>query len=400
MQRWAARNALRCTLSLVQLVMSRMVDAVPPPVLPPAIVAGVVTLYRFYDVGYAIDLAAAEQCLAAQSARRQLPAQARQAASVEVAQPPLRVSLGPADVHLPGVAPAGRLRASLYDLGAIVIAIDIELAGPVSWEQVADLVATCQDPPEAIEQRFERALAELVRVVQPAIDRPVLASIVEDYTVLIVECLAEGGTVSDLATHPLVRAALLGESRPLSAEAGGLVTSLSYLPDDLALLSWGAALFADSEPLAAETAANLVEFANVELLLLRSYDADLDDELPRVNQRVAAARRRFALPLARRYGRLLSEVEGLVLEIVEVSERVDNALKVTDDVYWNRLYSAMLDVLRVQVWRDGVDHKLALLREAYSMLHDDADAERALALEVTIVILIVVEIALAFLHHG
>jgi hypothetical protein len=222
---------------------------------------------------------------------------------------------------------------------------------------------------------------------------------VEDYTVLVVERLAAGGTVADLATHPLVWAAQLGESRPLSAESSGLVTSLSYFPDDLALLSWGAALFADPEPLAAETAANLVEFANVELLLLRSYDADLDAELPRVNQRVAAARR-FALPLARRYSRLLSEVQGLVLEIIEVSERVDNALKVTDDVYWNRLYSAMIEVLRVQVWRGVVDHKLALLRETYSMLHDDADAERTTALEIAIVLLIVVEIVLAFLHHG
>jgi hypothetical protein len=88
-----------------------------------------------------------------------------------------------------------------------------------------------------------------------------------------------------------------------------------------------------------------------------------------VNRRVAAARRRLAPPLARRYGRLLSEVHERVLEVTEVTGRVDNALKVTDDVYWNRLYGALVEVLRVDVWRRGVDHKLALLRETCGMLH-------------------------------
>jgi hypothetical protein len=373
--------------------------AAPAGAPPPAIAAGGVTLYRFYDVGYAIDLSAAEQCLGMQPIHRQLPAQARQAASVEVAQPPLRVDLGPADIQLPALSAVGRLRASLYDLGVITLALDVELAGPIGWDEAANLLSACQEPPEGIEQRFEGALAELEQTVRPAIERPERAAIVEDYTVLVVKRLV-GGTIGELAVHPLVRAALLGEVRALSGESSGLVTSLSYLPDDVALLSWGAALFSDPEPLATVTAANLVEFANVTLLLLRSYDAGLDAALPVVNRRVAATRRRFALPLARRYGQLLSEVQEQVLEIIEVTERIDNALKVTDDVYWNRLYSAMLEVLRVQVWRQGVDHKLALLRETYGMLHQEADAERASTLELAIVILIVVEIALALLQQG
>ena len=97
----------------------------------------------------------------------------------------------------------------------------------------------------------------------------------------------------------------------------------------------------------------------------------------------------------RRYSGLLHDVQRLVAEFTEVTERLDNALKVTDDVYWNRLYSAMLNVLRVNMWRAGVEHKLALLRETYSMLHDQADAERASALEWIIVLLILVETFMA-----
>jgi hypothetical protein len=41
-----------------------------------------------------------------------------------------------------------------------------------------------------------------------------------------------------LAEHPQVWAALLGEQRALSPSAARLITSMSYYPDDLALLSW------------------------------------------------------------------------------------------------------------------------------------------------------------------
>ncbi len=142
-----------------------------------------------------------------------------------------------------------------------------------------------------------------------------------------------------------------------------------------------------------------IEFANVQLLLMRTYDAELDTQLPQMYQRIAREQQRFELPLVRRYSQLLHDVQRLVAEVTQVTERVDNALKVTDDVYWNRLYSALLNVLRVDVWRDGVEHKLALIRQTYSMLHAEADAERASALEWTVVLLILFEIVMALLRH-
>jgi hypothetical protein len=225
------------------------------------------------------------------------------------------------------------------------------------------------------------AIDELEALIRPAIARPARSPLIEDYSVLRVERLDHAADTAALAAHPVVLAALLGERRRLSPSATQLLTSLSYYPDDLALLSWNGAVLIDPDPLAATTAADLIEFANVQLLLLRSYDAQLDAQLPAMYRRISAAQRRFALPLVRPVSRVLHDLQRLLAEITEVTERIDNAFKVTDDVYWNRLYSAMLSVLRVQTWRDGVDHKLVLLRETYRMLHDQADAERANALE-------------------
>ena len=155
----------------------------------------------------------------------------------------------------------------------------------------------------------------------------------EDYGILVVERLADGASVQDFRGHPLVWAAVLGERRPLSPDAAGLVTGMSYYPDDLALLGWSGALLIDPDPVAASTAIDLVEFGQVELLLMRVYDAGLDEQLPGMYRLISRPRSQFILPLVRGYAGALHETQRLIAEVTEVTERVDNALKVTDDVY-------------------------------------------------------------------
>lgn len=74
---------------------------------------------------------------------------------------------------------------------------------------------------------------------------------------------------------------------------------------------------------------------------MRTYDAQLDTQLPQMYQRIAREQQRFELPLVRRYSKLLHDVQSLVAEVTQVTERVDNALKVTDVLYCNRLYGSV-----------------------------------------------------------
>jgi hypothetical protein len=361
----------------------------------PVIGAGTFHLYQFFELGDTIDLERAQVSLTAPAARRQPPPRVRQSDSIQIAQPPIEVELGPAPLELAGSRFDGRLRASIYDLGAVVLAFSLPLAAGTDWPMVADLFAAAQDLPGPVHLRFREALDDLETVLRPAIDRPFRSPLVEDYSLLIVEQLTPPASAALLTGDPLVRAALLGERRPLSTDAAALVSSMSYYPDDLALLSWNGALVVEPDPLAAATVADLIEFANVELLLLRSYDADLEGELLRLTQRIASARGRLYIPLVGRYTALLRESQRVVIEVTEVTERIDNAFKVTDDVYWNRLYSALLSSLRVHVWRAGVEHRLHLLRETYGLLRDQADSDRSASLELIIILLILIEIVLA-----
>ena len=88
---------------------------------------------------------------------------------------------------------------------------------------------------------------------------------------------------------------LVGESRPLSAATRRELMSqrFSYFEDDLAVLTWNAALVV--EPAAEDTDVQYVlEFANAQLLELRFDDALLDAEIPKIYTRVAEARRGVA----------------------------------------------------------------------------------------------------------
>ena len=335
--------------------------------------------------------------LRAPGARRRQSSGVRQADSIQIAHPPLRLEIGSGSLETGSLSLVGTVRATVYDLGAVAIVLTLPLVDPITWTTVAELFRLAPELSAADQDRFEQAVSDLEHVMRPFITRPRRSAIVEDYGVLVAAGLARDASVAGLADHPLVWSAVLGEQRALSPDAAGLVTAMSYYPDDLALLSWNGALLIDPDPDASATAVDLIEFAQVELLLMRDYDADLDGQLPGMYRRIGLPRQRLALPLARGYGGVQHDIQRLIADVTEVTERVDNALKVTDDVYWNRLYSALLTVLRVDVWRSGVEHKLQLLRETYGLLQVETGADRAVLLELTIITLIVVEIVLALL---
>jgi hypothetical protein len=97
--------------------------------------------------------------------------------------------------------------------------------------------------------------------------------------------------------------------------------------------------------------------------------------------------------------RFLREIQALVADIAETSGRIENALKVTEDVYWNRVYSAALTVLRVQVWRTGITEALDVLRQMADLVHEEAHVAWTTLLEILVIVLIAVELVVAIVGH-
>jgi len=392
-------------------VGSRLSGAPGRGVLRDVRVDGAATVYRLYDVGFGIDLVQAADLLASSAPERVRPSRG-EAQAIQIANPPVTVALGTEPVAIPDAAGEVEVSARIFDFGVVSMRIRIRAAPNLPWSAYTAF-GNAVDVGVDLTPAFERHLRALLDRIRPAVIRPAIAPVTEDYVVFridAVHALPAGeadpvGQAGPDGAVPLPPASwedeefvplLLNEQRPLSATARRelLPHRFSYYPDDLTILTWDNALVVEPSP--ADTDVQyILEFANAQLLELRVYDALLDAELPAMYDRIASSRPRRLAVLQRRYARLLADLQALVADSTELVERVESAFKVTDDVYLARIYTAALDIFRGREWRAGIDRKLAIIRETYAMLNAESQAARAEALEVLIVALITAELVLA-----
>ena len=360
-------------------------------------VSGGVAAYRLVDVGYVIDLRRAAEVLGPQTRG---PSRLYRAHSegIEIRVPPLLVQLEPADLVINGQPCRVDAAAHLFDFGVCSLRLTSQVAG-VSWEGFVEF-GKAFDQDEGVRRRLTSEIAALVERLRPAIERPDVSEIAEDYTVFRIDRLErdDGSRIDaqSLATTDLIPL-LSTEARRLSPEAQYELVSrrFSYYADDLVVITWDSALIIDPDR-SDHDVEYVIEFANAQLLELRVYDAQLDEELPVLYDRIEERRRVPAV--TRRYRPLLAELQTRVADITEIVERADNGFKVVNDVYLARVYRAALEVFREQAWRRGIDRKLRNFRDTYSMLNGEAQAARAELLELTIVLLIVFEIVLSLVR--
>jgi len=192
---------------------------------------------------------------------------------------------------------------------------------------------------------------------------------------------------------------LSGEQRALSTAARQdlLRQCFSYYTDDLTVLTWDRAFI--YEPRGDSDVIDVLEVANAQLLEMRYYDEVLDAELPRMYDLIERAQRTVPLFAPWRFANLARRLTTLVAEVTELTERVDNALQVTEDVYLARVYAAALELFRVPAFGAAVDRKLSIIRDSYTALYHEASAARSALMEAVIVGLIATEIVLALLRR-
>lgn len=357
----------------------------------PQVSAGRATLYRLYDTGYDIDLARAAELVAPDAIGPRRPRRG-EAAAIVTPRPPLTVKLA--------AEPA--ITAAIFDFGVVSMRLQVAPEREGSWADFVRFGAGVHNGAE-LRAELDRCVRELLERLGSAVVRPAIAGVTEEYIVFRAGklCGPDGALVdpSRLPADALAHL-LLNESRPLSTSAlqDLLPHRFSYTAEDFVALTWESALVVEPD-LDDEDVEYVLEFANAQLLELRVFDALLDAELPRVYDRIAAVRTASPVQVARPYRRLLAALQTQVADVTEIIERAENAFKVTDDVYLARIYLAALEIFRGAAWRRGIDRKLEIMRETYSMLNAESQAVRAEALEIAIVLLIVLEVVMSFVRE-
>ncbi len=330
--------------------------------------------------------------------QRRQPEQAHHGAPKAVAfgEPPLLLAMGPITLDIDGTSTQAQVSARLYDFGVVALAVRISVAN-ASWAVFSDRFnALDRDIGEASSSSlWKKLLAQVSNIITAALDRPTESVLEEDYLLGIVHALQHPMDADVLRERVDLVGLLVGDSRPLSAGARQdlLQRSFSYFADDLVVLTWDRAFI--YEPRGDSDVADVIEVANAQLVEFRYYDELLDLELPHMYDRIEETRRTVSFLASRRFAHLARKLYTLVAEVTELAEKADNALQVTEDVYLARVYAAALELFRVPNVSAAVDRKLAIIRDTYAALYDEASSRRAELLEVAIVLLIAIEILLA-----
>ncbi len=363
----------------------------------PRIAEGAVYVYRLFDVADAVDLARAEAVVSAPKSRLRLEG-AQSGSALEFPRPPLHLGLGSREVPLASGARPAETSAHVYDYGVVSIRYRIAIAPGAS---LADLVPLAEElfvePTPALDAEARREAEELSRALGDALERPHRWEGLESYQVFFVCRFEDPVRAAELVAGAPIAELLLGETShvPLSrAERDDVLAHhLTDLEDDLAVLHWNSALVV--EPSGVEDIPDLLEFATAHLLELRYYDALLDRELHRIYDEIEAGGSPVANILTRRYRRLQRETAALLLELSEMIERLENAVKIVGDFYLARLYQSAVRRFRLPAWQETVLRKQKLVSDVNELIGDAADTSRAELLEMAIIVLIVFEIVAA-----
>lgn len=370
--------------------------------VPPAVRSGAHIALRLFEVAYAIDLARAEALWSSHAGgsrwRSGLVTTLPKALSFEA--PPLQFPLGAVEVTLGESSCNCMATATVYEFGVIAFALRVEV-GAVSWAEYARGfhaldAAVGGDVVDA--PVWNQLLDRVCSVVGAAFERPARRGVLqEDYLYAVVHALEAPLDAEAIKQRLDIAALLSGEARPLSGgeRAELMHRAFSYYADDLVVLTWDRAFV--YEPRRDADVIGIIEIANAQLVQMRYYDELLDDELPTMYDLVEHSRVGLLGP--RRAARLARKLYTLVAEVTELTERVDNALQVTEDVYLARVYGSALDLFRVPRLSAAVDRKLGIIRDTYTALYDEASSRRAELLEIAIVLLILIEIVLAVVRH-
>jgi len=280
-----------------------------------------------------------------------------------------------------------------YDYGVISVVFELPFSG--DWDTLVRLGSRW-----VWDVDFSSHASKIVRkkleASAPAMVKPYPEWLSEDYFIFHVREVTGSPSAADLVASHGARIAQIvrGETAQLSdGERNEILQSrISYYPTDLAVIGWNGAFLYDTSA-GAETAIQLLEYANSQLLEFRHYDELLTREL----ESVYASLDKGTGMLARwRLARDATKLHTVLLDVSELTEHADNAIKFLSDMFSARLYKLAASKVGVPDYKDLVTQKVQTAEELYRFMVDQFNQSRAFVLEVTVVVILIIELIYLF----
>ena len=354
--------------------------------------AGQIVLFYLFDVANTIDLQVISRLIGGATAAKLLPKQATPP-YIQYDKPPLSFDGEVVGLH---EVDGFKARIRLYDYGVVSIALTRPFSG--SWGDLVGLGQTLIESDE-LEQRAEAMCQTIVERTRAALIGLRATYVEEDYLVYV---------VNELDAHRHRRTTARRARRPDRGDAARRTAEIERSGEDddspsPDLIPGRRSRHPDVErrvrlrhAAGAQAALEIVEFANSQLLEYRYYDQRLDDELASIYARLQQPGW-FDQWRGSRYTRAARQVHSLFIEVNEVTDRTENALKFIGDIYAARLFWLVAERLGLSTWKADIETKLKTLDDIYRFAVEQGAMSRGQFLELTIVLILVLELVLFFM---
>jgi hypothetical protein len=283
-----------------------------------------------------------------------------------------------------------------YDYGVVSVIYQLTFSG--DWESLVRLASRwvwdvdfASQVEPIVRQRLGRAAAAMIK--------PYARWLSEDYFIFHLRDDGGGLSAADLTRdHGLEIAQIVrGDRLRLSpGECSEVLQSrISYYENDLAVIGWNAAFLYDSAT-GAETAIQLLEYANSQLLEFRHYDELLTEILDKVYDSFELKK---GMLVRWRMARSATQLHTVLLDIGELTERADHSIKFLSDMFAARLYRLAAAKVGVPDYRDLVAQKLKTAEDLYHDMVDQFNQARGFFLETIVVLILLIELIYLFRGH-
>jgi hypothetical protein len=291
--------------------------------------------------------------------------------------------------------------ARYYSFGVIVLQIEIPFR--CDWQALARQFAALSEPSARVEEQAAMVLKELCAEAGPAIVRSTRDWLAERY--MIVNVLKISGASGQSCSPEYVKSLfggeiatlLRGETVALSREETQdvLAAGLSYYESDLTIVTSTAAFIYD-RPDEAAVESHILEYARIQLLEFRYYDALLGGLLDELYDALEVKRNvllaRWTLP------RDANRFNKVRVDTMELKERVDNAVKFVSDAFYAKMYRLAAQRMGVSEYRQLVDEKLDTVGQLHEFMVGQFNEARSFMLEVVAAVLALIDVL--FLLRG
>jgi hypothetical protein len=352
-----------------------------------------ITAFYLFDVAESVDLSRLTALLHVPTAPARLSSKPAIPSYVRYQIPPLHIdgdALGFPDID------GFQVRVKIFDYGVVSLSLTRPFAG--TWTELIAISHRLSGE-SGLEADAERLCRSLVGRIHQSLDEARERFLSEDYFVFAINALERPASAEQLVAEygASIAQLLRAETQQLSPQERDEVLRhrISYLADDIVVPTWSSALVYDTEA-GAQAAIEIFEYANSQLLQFRYYDELLDARLALIYKELES-RPAYSSWWPRRYTRAARRVHALFIDVNELTDRTENALKLVGDVYAARLLALANSRLGVTGWRESVKDKLKTLDEIYRFAVDQTGMERGELLELAIVAILVFELILFFM---